>query len=132
MPDLIAEQVISELSLGLDWAAKKQRAIANNLSNVDTPGYKRQEVTFPQALQRATQRQLSLRQTNSRHLPSKVTGAASTVIETNTTHRNDGNNVDIELETTELTRNFLYYNALIDQAGEYFRNLRLVISEGRR
>ena len=132
VPDRITERVISELSLGLDWAAKRQRAIANNLANVDTPGYKRQEATFPEALAWAAQEQLSLSRTNDRHLPPQVTGTFSTVVESSTSHRNDGNNVDIELETAELTRNSLYYNALIDRAGDYFRSLRLVISEGRR
>jgi flagellar basal-body rod protein FlgB len=126
------ERVISELSLGLDWSAKRQQAIANNLANVDTPGFKRNEVTFPEALQQAASKQVILSRTHERHLLPKPTGTVSTVVKSDTSHRNDGNNVDIELETAELVQNSLYYNALIDRAGDYFKSLRLVISEGRR
>lgn len=131
----MSERIVSELSKGLDWAAKRQQTIANNIANVDTPGYKRQDVTFPEALAQAAKGQstkLTLRRTNAGHLAPPSVGTYSTITQKGTSHRNDGNNVDMELETAELAKNALYYDALIDQLGGYLRNLRLVISEGRR
>ena len=42
-----------ELGMGLDWAVKRHQAIANNIANIDTPGYKRQDVAFPEVLAQA-------------------------------------------------------------------------------
>ena len=131
-----SEQILSELGLGLDWAAKRHNAIANNIANIDTPKYKRQDVTFPQALARAIKGKnsnLPLKRTNPRHLPAPAAETSIAIVEDKgTTYRNDGNNVDPEVEVAELLKNTLYYDALIDRIGGHVRSLRLVISEGRR
>ncbi len=135
MREIISEKIVSELGFGLDWAAKRQRTIANNIANVDTAGYKRRDVTFPETLTQAAKNQdkeLSLMRTHERHLLPSTNEDLSTTVHMGTSHRNDGNNVDIELETAELAKNSLYYNALIERVGGHFRNLRMVISEGRR
>lgn len=127
--------LLEELSLGLDWAAKRQQAIANNLANVDTPGYKREDVAFPETLRQAGQRQrsrLGLARTAPGHLPGRAPGVLTVYREVATSYRNDGNNVDVDLEAAELARNALYYNAVISRASAYLQSLRLVISEGRR
>ncbi|MFY9187770.1 MAG: flagellar basal body rod protein FlgB, partial [bacterium] len=132
---MMSERILSELGMGLDWAVKRHQAIANNIANIDTPGYKRQDVAFPEVLAQAVKSEgskLTLRRTNPRHLPPPPTGSLSVTVERGTSLRNDGNNVDAEVETAELAKNAMYYDSLIDRAGGYLRSLRLVISEGRR
>lgn len=125
--------VLRQIELGLDWAAGRQRAIANNLANVDTPGYKREDVAFPEALREAqSSRALTLAVTAPRHLAPAAQESLAVIRDTSTTLRNDGNNVDIEVEAAELAKNALYYNALINRAAGYLASLRFVISEGRR
>ena len=121
--------------LSLIHILKRHQAIANNIANIDTPGYKRQDVAFPEVLAQAVKSEgskLTLRRTNPRHLPPPPTGSLSVTVERGTSLRNDGNNVDAEVETAELAKNAMYYDSLIDRAGGYLRSLRLVISEGRR
>lgn len=132
MRNMVSERIVLELEAGLDWAAKRQQAIANNIANVDTPGYKRQDVTFPETLAQVQNTKLKLRRTNAGHMSPLATEAFFTIKHQGTSLRNDSNNVDMEAETAELAKNTLYYDALIDRVGGYFRNLRLVISEGRR
>lgn len=132
---VFADGLLDKISLGLDWAALRQRAIANNLANVDTPGYKREDVSFPEVLRQAEESEapyLALAVTAPGHLVSDAQPTLMVYRDASTSYRNDGNNVDIDVETAELAKNALYYNALINQAALYLANLRLVISEGRR
>jgi flagellar basal-body rod protein FlgB len=40
------DKVLEQMALGLDWASARQRALAHNLANVDTPGFKRMDLLF--------------------------------------------------------------------------------------
>lgn len=44
--DLITSSTMNALKLGMDGLIERQQAIASNIANVTTPGYKRQEVSF--------------------------------------------------------------------------------------
>ena len=46
--------------------------------------------------------------------------------------RNDGNNVDLEMESGVLAENNLLYNSMADVTSRYFATLRHAISEGRQ
>jgi len=56
---------------GLDAAALRNTVIANNLANVDTPGYKRSEVAFEDVFRKALNGKSGLKGavTNERHIP---------------------------------------------------------------
>jgi len=45
--------------------------------------------------------------------------------------RNDGNNVDMEMESGLMAENNLLYNSLADVTGRYIANLRHAITEGK-
>ena len=51
---------------------------------------------------------------------------------TDTIGRNDGNNVDMEMESGLLAENNLLYNSVADVTSRYIANLRHAISEGRQ
>ena len=61
---------IPVLVKSLDASMLRSRTIANNIANVNTPGYQRVEVSFEDELRKALdQGQLSGMQTNDKHLP---------------------------------------------------------------
>ncbi|MGN0365221.1 MAG: flagellar basal body rod protein FlgB [Suilimivivens sp.] len=102
--------------------------LANNIANVDTPGYKRQDVNFESQLRRALG--------NSRYqtVDSKVAHVTGTELEprvytdsANFSYRLDGNNVDIDTENVELASNQIKYNGLINSINQEFTNLKLVM-----
>lgn len=118
------EQVFRErgflaLEKGLEALALRQRVIAHNLANVNTPGFKKSEVDFAGALRRY------LRDPQGGFRPRVYTLAG-------TSQRLDGNNVDPEEEMTRLTENALLYEAAARQLSSAIARLRLAISEGRR
>lgn len=105
----------------INAASLRQQAISSNIANVDTPGYKRQDVVFESMLQDAMRMNgkgngfgnISLDQLN----PKLVTDRK------NMSYRMDGNNVDIDTETAEAAKNQLRYNALIDGVISSFNRL---------
>lgn len=110
----------------LDAAALRHQVIAHNLANVNTPGFKRQEVQFETELQRA------LAQKRNPCLPpgynplQEVRPRVITI--TQTSERNDGNNVNLESETTQMAVNALRYEVLARSIGGTFRSLKTVIN----
>ena len=60
MFDISSEKSTELLSKMVDYTALKQKVIANNIANVNTPGYKRMDVSFNQDLKRAVENQGSV------------------------------------------------------------------------
>ncbi|WP_338093133.1 flagellar basal body rod protein FlgB [Salimicrobium jeotgali] len=116
------------LENSLNYATAKNRAISNNISNVDTPGYKSKDVSFGNVLNGA----LEAERTNARHLSfSEGQKAGYHKFErSGTTYNHNGNNVDIDKEMTELANNQIYYQALVDRMSGKFRSLENVIKGG--
>jgi len=125
------------LDRALDGLALRQRLHASNIANVDTPGYKRFDVEFRDALRTALNRNrapVSLRATSSRHItrvgdPGQVN--LHVYREYGTEIRNDGNNVDIDRELTALIRDQLWYNSLVETVNARFRRLQTVVGVRR-
>jgi flagellar basal-body rod protein FlgB len=127
------QEIIMENALS--GAALRHKVISNNIANVNTPGFKRTAVSFEDRLTEALQQESStLARTNSRHLPGRKTGGFSPLlsVDSNTTMRTDGNNVDIDAEMANLAKNNIYYDAVAQQLSRYFTNLKSVISGGSR
>jgi len=107
----------------LDGLSARHAAIADNIANVNTPGYKRKEVPFEDALARALQDHGSLCSPGSaRPFSPCVTR------DTDSAARADGNNVDIEAEMVRLAETSLRYETLAQYVGGYFSGLKAVIS----
>ncbi|MCG0278389.1 MAG: flagellar basal body rod protein FlgB [Thermanaeromonas sp.] len=119
----------------LEVSALRQRVIAHNLANANTPGFKRYYVTFEEALRRAVDGEQDLRphRTHPRHLPGSLPEAGIRVERDRfTSMRQDGNNVDIEREMVELVMNSLNYSLAVQQLNGRLGMWRYVINEGRR
>lgn len=132
MVNWIDSKVFTLLEGGLDGLGLRNRVLADNVANVDTPGFKRSDVQFDKVLEAALQKkdagQIMLKTTYPQHM--KATGLTSTnfvIQDQNTTFRNDGNNVDIDMEMTKLAENTLHYNALTRSLSSHLAMLRQVI-----
>ena len=121
---------INVLGKAADGAWARNTAIANNIANVDTPGYKRQDVSFEEQLQHA------LKASKYPSLDSKVAEANLHLDRLNPrtytdipnwSYRMDKNNVDIDTENVELASNQIKYNGITNSIDSEFANLKLVI-----
>ena len=119
---------INVLNRAADAAWQRNEAISNNIANVDTPGYKRQDVAFESVLQKAlgNNRYESMDEKVSNINLSRLRGRAY-VDYANYSYRLDGNNVDIENENVMLAENQLKYQGLISSINLEFTNLQTVM-----
>lgn len=125
------------LQKGLDASWFNNKAIANNIANADTPGYKRQKVEFQSLLSDAIDNSaVKGSETNPKFIPvgaDKMDNVKYKITQDNTTSmREDGNNVDIESEMSQLAKNNIMYNSLIQQISGKFSKLRAAITGGGR
>ena len=119
---------INVLNRAAEAAWQRNEAISNNIANVDTPGYKRQDVAFESVLQKAlgNNRYESMDEKVSNINLSRLRGRAY-VDYANYSYRLDGNNVDIENENVMLAENQLKYQGLISSINQEFTNLQTVM-----
>lgn len=119
---------INVLNRAADAAWQRNEAISNNIANVDTPGYKRQDVAFESVLQKAlgNNRYESMDEKVRNINLSRLRGRAY-VDYANYSYRLDGNNVDIENENVMLAENQLKYQGLISSINQEFTNLQTVM-----
>lgn len=120
---------INVLDKAADAAWMRNDAIANNIANVDTPGYKRQDVAFESELKKALGRSsvtTNMDQRVAAVRTSQLEPKAYTDLE-GYSYRLDGNNVDIETENVMLAENQIKYQGLIDSINQEFLNLQAVM-----
>ena len=119
---------INVLDRAADAAWQRNEAISNNIANVDTPGYKRQDVAFESVLQHAlgNNRYESMDDKVANVDLSRLRGRAY-LDYANYSYRLDGNNVDIENENVMLAENQLKYQGLISSINQEFTNLKTVM-----
>ena len=119
---------INVLDKAADASWLRNEAISNNIANVDTPGYKRQDVAFECELEKALgkNRFVSMDERVSRAGRRSLEGTPYTDY-ANYSYRLDGNNVDIENENVMLAENQLKYQGLLTGINQEFKNLQAVM-----
>lgn len=118
------DRVLSALSL-------RQSILADNIANVNTPGFKRSDVDF-RAVADQVFKDMVGPGAYRRSLPARTQGQPVVVQERSTSMRNDGNNVDIEREMAMLAETTIRYNTLAEYVTRRLRDIRTVIDAGRR
>jgi flagellar basal-body rod protein FlgB len=114
----------SYLQAAMSGLAARQRTIANNVANVDTPGFKASEVRFEDFLNKAVNSARPGTSVNQMALDAR---ARATSLVDGTTSRADGNNVDIDQQMEMLSEANLNYSALTQVMSTRLGILRGVI-----
>ena len=118
------------LDKAADASWMRENVITNNIENIDTPGYKRQDVDFESVLQKA------LGKTKYSSLDKKVRelnqdlGKLTTTSYTdaaNYSYRLDRNNVDENTENAELASESLRYQLLTTAITNNFSRMQTVL-----
>lgn len=124
---------MSYLEKGLDAAWLRNEVIADNIANIDTPGFTASHVEFEGLLQSAMEADdgFKNRRTHEKHFDfgSDWESVEPIVMQnTDTDMRMDGNNVDMETEMLELARNTLHYNSMVSKLSSEFTRMRTAIT----
>ncbi len=119
----------------LDFQSERHTILSTNIANIDTPGYKGQDLRFSDELKRAAGRKgrMVLTKTNERHLPLGMANLkGGRLVPTNdAVHRLDGNTVDLDKEMAKLAENNLYYNTTSQIVSKKLRSILTAIKEVR-
>lgn len=112
------------IETALNARALRQDLISSNIANVDTPYYRSKDIDFETVLakeahrefeKKAGMKKLEMAKTSSMHVdPKESYDNLNPTIFYRDGHlaRNDGNTVDLDVETTELSKNNIMYSAL--------------------
>ncbi len=134
----IFDRTMRLLERTLDLRSARQRVIASNLANEETPGYRASELNFMDQLQSAHKGRLpiTLAATQPRHFGlhgpqgmQAVTGKLTEVPAGDLPL--DANSVNLELEMAKLSENVMQYNAAATILAKKFNGLLNAIREGR-
>lgn len=125
--NLLTDKTGSALSRALDAYAVRHRVIANNIANAETPGFTRSEALFESNLRAA------LETPSINAAKRRIAEVRAEVRPDNQSPRRpDGNNVSIDREITDLTKNTLSYRAAVTLMEIKSAMVRYAITEGRR
>jgi flagellar basal-body rod protein FlgB len=94
------------LERAISGAAMRQEVLANNLANAETPGFQRSDVDFHSTLSQAMKTAD----------PNAIESTSFSAQTDSQTLRADGNGVDVDVESANMAKNGLEYEALISVA----------------
>ncbi len=135
MRNIFSMSNVDKLSYGMDTTSVKNNVIAENIANVDTPTYKASKLEFDEVMQDflGTGKKLPLVQTNEKHFATggfKGIPADYVRFQNNPSLRNDGNDVNLDYEMSEMASNSVLYQELTQITAGTFTKLKTAI-QGR-
>ncbi len=125
------------LEEALQARALRQDLIAANIANIDTPFYKARDIDFETVLRQKAKelygskmsQELTMTQTHIAHMKETLaqdTTKATLYLRDGHMSRNDGNSVDLDVESSELSKNAIMFNAItaaLQKNGIIFRSV---------
>jgi flagellar basal-body rod protein FlgB len=140
MLNLLQSATRQSVGFALDGLHTRYEAIATNVANAETPGYKAVDVQFEDALatelnakQPDAPGTLSMAQTQANHLNGRATalplqGQPLSAFQINTQHRADQNGVDMDKEMAIMSKTGQRFLALSHIEGKLYKSLRSLIT----
>ena len=114
------EQISSSVERYMDLLSVRQKLVASNIANVDTPGYHTKDINFQQEFQ------------NALNAATSQTGASGpeTIEVSGLYAKNDGNNVSVDRESRELSENALRFSLASKLARSELKQVRMALEGG--
>jgi flagellar basal-body rod protein FlgB len=116
------DSIVDFLEAGLRAEGVRQRAIASNIANLETPGYRRLGVKFEEMLAQALDSRGSV---NLREIEPEIHEPRETTVKPN------GNDVNLEVEVGEMVKNSLRHKAFIRLLGKKYQQMELAMNTER-
>ena len=107
------DPISSNLGRYLTLVSTRQRLVASNIANADTPGYKTKDIDFDSEFKNAL--------SGTSPVSKEVSGL---------TTKNDGNNVDLDREARLLSENALRFNVASNLLRSNIKRIRMAIEGG--
>ncbi len=111
--------IIDFLEAGIRAESLRQKAIANNVANLQTPGYRRIDVKFEELLAKALDSPGSV---DFSEVEAQIYQPNQTPVKSN------GNDVDLETEVGEMVKNTLRHKAYIRLLYKKYKQMELAMN----
>lgn len=116
----------------IDISQQRQKILANNIANVETPGFKRSDIDFDKSFSEyLNQSSINLKTTHKNHISTNTMPSYYVKKDKSYSHRIDGNNVNIDYEMAETAKNNIKHDAMIARVSGQLKRLTLAIKGGR-
>lgn len=111
---MMIDRLTDSLEQYMDLVATRQKLVASNIANADTPGYKTQDLDFQASFRSAMDG-----------------GSPQTVQVSGLNTKNDGNNVDLDREARLLAENAMRFNVAANLMRSSISQVKEAISGGK-
>ncbi|MDZ7819058.1 MAG: flagellar basal body rod protein FlgB [Aliarcobacter sp.] len=130
-----ASSITNKLFEQLNFRGERQKVISSNIANINTPNYKTKDLVFEDELNNSISNTLQLKATNSRHISnlhsSKDFNPRLTEVK-NLEEQNDGNNVNLDTQMGEMSKNKILFDAIQSSIKRDSRLFRSVIESSAK
>jgi flagellar basal-body rod protein FlgB len=130
------DRAIRTAAAALDGLSRQQELVGQNLANVDTPGYRAQSADFQTALRRALHEEArpglkaaALEVTQPGHIAAQdQPDGIQLSLRQGGSLRADGNNVDIDVELSQMAETGIQYHAMTQLVSKKLILLKNLVS----
>lgn len=136
MSDKLEREIHFQTSL-LKITSHRQKILASNIANVDTPGYQARDIDFFDSLQDAMKRQAGnhscsgMVNTVHRHIPCQTINTSKELLYRIPDQPSaDGNTVDMNRERISFSDNAIKYQVGLEILRDQFKNMMTVLHQG--
>lgn len=131
--NFLVDVTTATIGKALDACGLRHRAIADNIANVETPGFTRSDVSFESQLKDVLLGQNQAIRLVGESVMDRLDEVQPEVqLDSVSPAGPDGNNVSVDKEMADLVKNSLEYEALVQLANLKGGMIRTAINEGRR
>ena len=131
-----ASSVTNKLFEQLNFRGERQKVISSNIANINTPNYKTKDLVFEDELKNSMSNGLQLKATNSRHISninsSSMNSNPRLTEVKNLEEQNDGNNVNLDTQMGEMSKNKILFDAIQSSIKRDSRLFRSVIESSAK
>lgn len=115
--------IVELLEAGIRAEGLRQKAIANNIANLETPGYRRIDVKFEELLAKALD---SSGEVKLSEIEAEIYQPKQTPVKSN------GNDVSLEVEVGEMVKNSLRHKAYIRLLNKMYKQIEMAMDTRSR
>lgn len=132
MVNMFDKMRINDLNYGLNTLSEQSNVISKNIANADTPFYKSEKLVFKEVMEEyfSPGKKMPLIVTDKRHIQPKnrlLDPSSFTRYQNNMSPRNDFNDVNLDFEMSEITKNGINYSMMSQITGSNFTKLKEAI-----
>ena len=113
------ENIVDLIDAGIKAEALRQKAIANNVANLETPGYRRIDVKFEELLAKCLR---SSEKFDLSEVEAQIYQPKQTPVKSN------GNDVNLEAEVGQMVKNTLRHKAYIRLLSKKYNQIELAMN----